>query len=55
MFERVKEDNSDSVKKAASVLKSGGIIAYPTDTLYGLGCNAKSSKAIKRINKINPR
>ena len=29
MFERVKEDNSNSIKKATSVLESGGIIAYP--------------------------
>ena len=34
MFERVKEDNSDSVKKATSVLESGGIIAYPTAVSY---------------------
>jgi len=33
-------------------LKRGLVIAYPTDTVYGLGCDAKSAEAIKRINKI---
>ena len=52
MFERVKRDNSDSVKKATSVLESGGIIAYPTDTIYGFGCDANNEKAIERLNNI---
>ena len=55
MFERVKEDNSDSIKKAISVLESGGIIVYPTDTIYGFGCDAKNEKAIERLNKIKGR
>ena len=55
MFERVKEDNSDSIKKATSVLESGGIIAYPTDTIYGLGCDARNEKAIERLNNIKGR
>lgn len=33
-------------------LKRGSIIAYPTDTVYGLGCDARNAEAIKRINKI---
>ena len=55
MFERVKEDNSNSIKKATSVLESGGIIAYPTDTIYGFGCDAKNKRAIERLNKIKGR
>ena len=55
MFERVKEDNSNSIKKATSVLESGGIIAYPTDTIYGFGCDARNEEAIKRLNKIKGR
>ena len=55
MFELVKEDNSDSIKKATSVLKSGGVIAYPTDTIYGFGCDAKNEDAIERLNKIKGR
>ena len=45
----------NTLKKCIEVLDNNGIIAYPTDTLYGLGCNAKSLKAIKRINKIKRR
>ena len=55
MFERIKEDNSCSIKKATSVLKNGGIIAYPTDTIYGFGCDARNEKAIERLNKIKGR
>ena len=55
MFERVKENNSNSIKKATSVLESGGIIAYPTDTIYGFGCDAKNEEAIERLNKIKGR
>ena len=55
MFERVKEDNSNSIKKATSVLESGGIIAYPTDTIYGFGCDAKNEEAIERLNRIKGR
>lgn len=33
-------------------LKRGQVIAYPTDTVYGLGCDARNAEAIKKINKI---
>lgn len=33
-------------------LKRGKVIAYPTDTVYGLGCDARNALAIKRVNKI---
>ena len=46
---------SNAIEECIKVLDDDGIIAYPTDTLYGLGCNAKSLKAIKRINKIKRR
>ena len=38
MFERVPEGKNNSLKKAISVLESGGIIVYPTETIYGFGC-----------------
>ena len=46
---------SNVIEECIKVLDDDGIIAYPTDTLYGLGCNAKSLKAIKKINKIKRR
>ncbi len=40
------------IKQVVECLKSGGIIAYPTDTIYGLGCDIFQHKAIERICKI---
>ena len=41
--------------KAVEVLKSGGIILYPTDTIWGIGCDASNEKAVKRIYEIKKR
>ena len=54
MFERVKGDNSDS-KKGDLGSRKWGIIAYPTDTIYGFGCDARNEKAIERLNNIKGR
>ncbi len=40
------------IEKAASILRDDGVIAYPTDTVYGLGCDIKSKKGIERIYRI---
>jgi tRNA threonylcarbamoyl adenosine modification protein (Sua5/YciO/YrdC/YwlC family) len=40
------------IKQVAGCLKDGGIIIYPTDTIYGLGCDIHHPKAIERICKI---
>lgn len=40
------------VKQVAECLKGGGVIVYPTDTIYGLGCDISQQKAIERICKI---
>jgi len=45
----------DEINNALKVLKSGGIILYPTDTIWGLGCDPDNSEAIKRIFKIKKR
>jgi L-threonylcarbamoyladenylate synthase len=37
------------VKEAANVLKSGGVVAFPTETVYGLGANATNEEAVARI------
>ena len=55
MFERIKSNNDLAVDKAIRVLKIGGIIIYPTDTLYGFGCDANNNDAIKKINSIKSR
>jgi L-threonylcarbamoyladenylate synthase len=41
--------------KAIEVLQSGGTILYPTDTIWGLGCDATNSKAVNKIFKIKLR
>jgi tRNA threonylcarbamoyl adenosine modification protein (Sua5/YciO/YrdC/YwlC family) len=40
------------IKQVAECLKDGGVIIYPTDTIYGLGCDIMQQKAIERICKI---
>ncbi|HYQ59007.1 MAG TPA: L-threonylcarbamoyladenylate synthase [Draconibacterium sp.] len=45
----------DDLKKADEVLKSGGIILYPTDTIWGIGCDATNTEAVKRIYDIKKR
>ncbi len=44
-----------AVKKAALVLKKGGVVAFPTETVYGLGANLLDKKAVERIYKIKNR
>ena len=41
-----------AIKKVVDVLKNGGLIIYPTDTVYGLGCDITNSKALEKIAKI---
>ena len=47
--------NKTAVEMACSVLNNGGVIVYPTDTLYGFGCDAKNESAIEKINTIKGR
>ena len=43
------------IKKVAEILQDGGIIIYPTDTVYGLGCNLFYTKGTERIYEIKKR
>ena len=43
------------IHKVAEVLKEGGVIAYPTDTIYGFGCDIFNKKAINRVYQIKKR
>ena len=45
----------DDIKKALEVLQKGGVILYPTDTIWGLGCDATNEAAVKRIYEIKSR
>ena len=47
-----KNPNSKEIDKAVKVLKNGGLVIYPTDTVYGLGCDITNTKALERIARI---
>ncbi len=53
-FIKIYENNPNEVaiKKVVEVLKNGGLVIYPTDTVYGLGCDITNTKALERIAKI---
>jgi tRNA threonylcarbamoyl adenosine modification protein (Sua5/YciO/YrdC/YwlC family) len=50
-----KDLKSCTIQHAAQVLRQGGIIIYPTDTIYGLGCDITNPAAIERIRHIKGR
>ncbi len=53
-FLKIYEDNPNesAIKKVVEVLKNGGLVIYPTDTVYGLGCDITNTKALERVAKI---
>ena len=44
--------NEKEIAKVVKILRDGGLVIYPTDTVYGLGCGITNSKALERIAKI---
>ncbi len=44
--------NPKEIKRVVEVLRKGGLIIYPTDTVYGLGCDITKSKALEKIARI---
>ena len=51
MNEKIREE----LKKACEVLQRGGVILYPTDTVWGIGCDATNEEAVKRVYEIKRR
>lgn len=53
-FIKIYEDKPQeaAIQKVVSVLRNGGLVIYPTDTVYGLGCDITNTKALERIAKI---
>ena len=45
----------DEVNKALEVIRKGGVILYPTDTIWGIGCDATNEEAVKRVFEIKRR
>ncbi|RLD63503.1 MAG: threonylcarbamoyl-AMP synthase [Bacteroidetes bacterium] len=54
MLLKVYEENpaANIIRQVVKILKSGGLIIYPTDTVYGLGCDISNHKAVERLAKI---
>jgi tRNA threonylcarbamoyl adenosine modification protein (Sua5/YciO/YrdC/YwlC family) len=44
--------NPKEIKKVVDCLKNGGVIIYPTDTVYGIGCDVNNKKAMERVCRI---
>lgn len=45
----------EEIDRAVDVLRNGGSLLYPTDTIWGLGCDATNKKAVKKLHKIKKR
>ena len=44
--------NPKEIQKVVDILRNGGVIIYPTDTVYGLGCDITNAKAMEKVAKI---
>ena len=47
--------NSDDIKAAVECMRKGGVILYPTDTVWGIGCDATNAEAVAKVYKIKKR
>lgn len=48
-------NRQDDIKKAVEVMKNGGVILYPTDTVWGIGCDATNAEAVAKVYRIKQR
>jgi tRNA threonylcarbamoyl adenosine modification protein (Sua5/YciO/YrdC/YwlC family) len=57
MYVEINPDNPQqrSLNKIVEIVKAGGIVAYPTDTYYGIGCDIMNKRAIQKIYQIKQR
>ena len=44
--------NYDEIAKVVECLRNGGVVIYPTDTVYGIGCDINKQRAVERVCKI---
>lgn len=52
---RLSPESKEDIHRAVEVMNKGGIILYPTDTIWGLGCDATNADAVRRIYEIKQR
>jgi L-threonylcarbamoyladenylate synthase len=50
-----KEYMQEDIKKACEIMRNGGIILYPTDTIWGIGCDATNEEAVQRVYELKQR
>ena len=55
IIDRIQADSDNAIQAAGNAILYGGVIVYPTDTLYGFGVDARNESAIQRLNKIKRR
>lgn len=55
MIADLKDNYKEHIKKAADVINTGGLVAFPTETVYGLGANAYDEEAVRNIYKAKGR
>lgn len=53
--QRLSQESKEDIRRAVEVMNQGGVILYPTDTIWGLGCDATNPEAVKRIYEIKQR
>ncbi len=51
----MKKKMEEEIKRACTILEQGGVILYPTDTIWGLGCDATNAEAVRRVYAIKKR
>lgn len=47
--------NDEGIRKSVEIIENGGVIIFPTDTVYGIGCNPYDANAVKKIYEIKSR
>ena len=47
--------NDEGIRKSVEIIENGGVIIFPTDTVYGIGCNPYNANAVKKIYEIKSR
>ena len=49
MFTRIFGTTTEEIKQAAEIIKEGGLVAFPTETVYGLGADALNAEAVGKV------
>ena len=51
----MQREDLEDIKEACRVMREGGVILYPTDTIWGIGCDATNEEAVRRVYRIKQR